>query len=184
MFTSQRTIATKHFFVWLPFAAIATVCALTTFIVAQQTIRSSANDPQIQLAEDTALALQSGGAPQISGTQVDMSKSLAAFITVYDNSGSMVTSTAKLGGTVPVPPRGVFDYARAHGEERVTWEPERNVRIAAIVTHYNNGFVLAGRSLKEVEKRESSLGLITFVIWLVGLVGSFLVITFIPDNHV
>jgi len=44
-----------------------------------------------------------------------------------------------------------------HGEHRVTWQPERSVRIASVVVHVPGtagGFVLAGRRMDEIEARE------------------------------
>jgi hypothetical protein len=39
------------------------------------------------------------------------------------------------------------------------------------------GFVLAGRSLREVEKRESQVEQISGIVWLVTLAGSLVVVT-------
>ena len=41
------------------------------------------------------------------------------------------------------------------GEDRLTWQPEPGVRSATVVVHYQGaqaGFVMAGRSLREVGK--------------------------------
>ena len=65
---------------------------------------------------------------------------------------------------IPRPPHGVLEYVRDHGEERVTWQPERRVRIAAVVVRYEgkgSGFVLAGRSLREIEGRVRQVGMLT-----------------------
>jgi hypothetical protein len=57
----------------------------------------------------------------------------------------------------------VFDNAREKGENRITWEPKEGVRIAAVIKRFEgktastSGFVLAGRSLDEVEKRQKNL---------------------------
>jgi hypothetical protein len=51
----------------------------------------------------------------------------------------------------------VLDYVRANGEDRITWQPEPGVRIAAVVTRFagnDSGFVLAGRNMREAQKRE------------------------------
>jgi hypothetical protein len=74
----------------------------------------------------------------------------------------------------PTFPPGILDYTRQNGEDRVTLQPESGVRIAAVVVRYNNGFVLAGRSLREVEKRESQVeqlsGLAMLTIWVTTLI--------------
>jgi hypothetical protein len=63
---------------------------------------------------------------------------------------------------------------------RVSWQPESGVRIAAVVVVYGGaqpGFVLAGRSLREIEKRESQIEQITGIVWLVTLAVSLVVVT-------
>jgi hypothetical protein len=52
---------------------------------------------------------------------------------------------------------GIFDYVKKNGQDRVTWQPEPGMRLATVVVPYEKGFVMAGRSLTEVEKRESQV---------------------------
>jgi hypothetical protein len=94
-----------------------------------------------------------------------------------------------LDGAVPKPPAGVFDYTRVHGDDRVTWQPRPGVRIAAIVVHYGGaqpGFVLAGRSLRESERRTDQIGVVLLGLWVVTLIGSFIAIAvpawFVPTQ--
>jgi hypothetical protein len=72
-------------------------------------------------------------------------------------------------------PEGVFSYVRQSGEDRLSWQPQPGVRSATIVTSYGGGhpgFVLAGRSLLEVEKREAQLTQEVVVSWIIALAGS------------
>jgi hypothetical protein len=147
---------------WLPIAGVAAALCLLVYAAVQQALRESANDPQIQMAEDAAASLTSGAVPQslAPAQTIDLSRSLAPFLILYDDSGKVLASSASLHGVMPSPPPGVFDYVREHSEERVTWQPERGVRIASVIIRVNapqDGFVLAGRSLREVEKREARL---------------------------
>ncbi len=162
---------------WLPYALILTLLAGLIYAVSQHMLRQDANDPQIQLAEDAARTLETGtphtAAMASTTNPVDIRKSLAPFMVIYDDHGVTVLRS---GADAPTPPSGVFDYARSYGENKFTWQPERGVRIATILVHYGGispGFVLAGRSLREVEKRESELASETIIGWLVGLVLSF-----------
>ncbi len=95
-----------------------------------------------------------------------MASSLAPFVIFYDDSGYPVAGSAQLGGTIPAMPRGVFDYVRSHGEERVTWQPRPGVRIASVMTRTTGGFVVAGRNLREIELRESTVFKLAAAIWL------------------
>lgn len=136
---------------------LTTFIAGTGYLISQQVLRMLANDPQIQLAEDAAQHLSVGedAGRIVPERQVDMSTSLAPFVIVYDDAGRYIASSARLDDSIPSPPKGVFDLVRANREERVTWQPRPGVRIAAVVTRSPNGFVVAGRNMREVEDREA-----------------------------
>jgi hypothetical protein len=158
---------------WLPLTiAIAGLCGLV-YVTVQQSLRMGANDPQIQIAEDTASALAGGASADslVPSVKVDIASSLASFLMIYDNAGNILASSAMLHGKNPSIPQGVLEYTRQNGEDRVSWQPENDIRIAAVVVRHDNGFVLAGRSLREVEKRisqvESLCGLAMLALWAV-----------------
>jgi len=166
---------------WIPLAAVATALCLFVYLAVQQSMRWGANDPQIQMAEDAAAALASGGTPEsmLPAARVDISTSLASFMVIYDNTGKPLASSALLNGEMPVLPAGVFDYVRQKGEDRVSWQPQPGVRMAIVVVPISGGqagFVMAGRSLREVEKRVDQLGQITLIAWLATLAGSLVVV--------
>ena len=166
---------------FIPLAIIITAFCLLVYLAVQQDIRQSANDPQIQLSEDSARALENGAKVEevVSKTEVDISKSLSPFIIIFNDRQEPVNSQAVLNGKIPNPPGGVFDFVRAHNKEWFTWEPKPGVRIAAVVTKYNGanpGFVLAGRSIREVENREGWLGRYVGAAWVTTLIASFFAI--------
>ena len=143
-------------------AAASAVMALTLYGVVQQSIRSSANDPQIQMAEDAASSLSDGTTPDsvIPADTVDPTKSLAPFVEVFDRSGVILASSASISGKPPAPPIGVLTSSLDTDHNIVTWEPLPGVRIAAVSVAYDDGFVLAGRSMREIEPRETQTLLI------------------------
>jgi hypothetical protein len=160
---------------WLPLAiATAGLCALV-YLTVQQSLRMGANDPQIQMAEDAASSLNAGASVEsvVPSAKVEIADSLAPFVIVFDDSGKVLASSATLHGVVPAYPAGVLDYVRQKGQDRVTWQPKVGVRMATVVVPYNNGFVMAGRSLTEIEKRESQVeslsGLAMLGIWAATL---------------
>jgi hypothetical protein len=127
---------------WLPLAALATVLCGLAYVVVQQSQRSGANDPQLQLAEDAAAALERGTAPESvipPGPAVVIEASLATFVVVYAADGRPVAGSGLLHGRLPSPPGGVFDFVRANGGEEVTLQPERGVRIASVVRRVARG---------------------------------------------
>jgi hypothetical protein len=162
---------------WLSLVGVFTFAAGLVYITAQQVIRLSGNDPQIQMAEDAAQSLSEGKNPQVPSSVIDMRSSLATYMIIFDDTGQPITSTVQLEGITPAVPSGVFGSVRQEGEKRFTWQPKTGVRSAAVVTHYggtHSGFVLVGRSLREVEKREDQILQLVGVAWLCALVGSTL----------
>ena len=159
---------------WLPMALVVTALCGVVYAAVFQNIRQSANDPQIQMAEDAAALLASGAPLQsvLPPNKVDITSSLAPYLIVYDENGQAVASSAQLDGTAPAIPAGVFAYTRDHAEDRLTWQPREGVRSAIVVTHFRgaaSGFVVAGRSLREVERQEDNLMLIVGAAWLASL---------------
>jgi hypothetical protein len=177
-------------FFWLYGAvAVTGVCGLV-YLAVQQNIRESANDPQIQLAEDAAARIEMGVAIEnvmLSGPSVDISTSLAPFMAIYNSAGALVLSSATLDGHPLQLPQKLFDtstwlaqktYTENSMEEtRITWQPEPGVRSAVVVvqTASPSGiqYVAVGRSLREVEDRESQLEFEVFIVWFVTLVALF-----------
>ena len=159
---------------WLFGAVIVTGLSGMLYAVVQQDLRLNANDPQIQIAEDTAAALSSGQAVQtlVPSTKVDIASSLAPYLIIFDATGKPIATSAQLNGQTPTIPSGVFGSVRQNGEDRFTWQPQVGVRSAVVVTQFkgaNSGFVLAGRSLREVEIRESDIQLDVTAGWLAML---------------
>jgi hypothetical protein len=154
---------------------LTTFIALTGYNISQQVLRMSANDPQIQMAEDAAQRLNAGEDAEriVPDHKVDMAASLAPFVIIYDDSGRPVASSVSLDGVTRTPPRGVFDFVRVHGEERVTWQPRPGVRIASVVVRTEKGFVVAGRNMREVEIREKIVFKLAAMGWLAANLALF-----------
>jgi hypothetical protein len=161
---------------WVPLAIVLTVACGLVYGVVQQDLRQGANDPQIQMAEDTAATMNTNGDIDLADDKVNIRTSLQTFIIVYDKQGNPVKSSAMLN-QVPAVPSGVLAFAKKYGENRLTWQPEQGVRIAAVVVPYTNGYILVGRNLREVENREDRLYLLVTGSWIIGLVMLFLAIT-------
>ena len=170
---------------WLPLAAALTGVFAFIYLTVQQDMRMGLNDPQIQMAEDAASALASNQPVDslipADAPKVDMAKSLAPFLIIYDSSGSALVSGAVLNGQTPIPPAGVFDYVRQNNEDRVSWQPAPGVRSAAVIVAVSGGrggFVLAGRNMREVEIRESQLTNTVALGWIASLVVTLVIVAF------
>ena len=151
---------------FLPVAVLAVLGSGLVYLEVQQDLRSGANDPQFQMAEDAAAKLSTGATPAFvvnRAAGVDLSTSLATFVIVFDSNHNVLASDASLDGGVPVPPAGMLQAATPDSPSAVTWEPRTGVRVAAVTAAWNGGFVLVGRSLSRVEQQEDNAGLIASV---------------------
>jgi hypothetical protein len=149
---------------------VTALCGLI-YLEVQQSLRMGANSPQIQMAEDAAAALNQGANTNtaVPTGQVELSSSLAPFLDVYDTSGKPVAGSGLLDGKLPEYPLGALEAAKASGENRVTWQPRADVRVASVAVPYDGGYVVAGRSLRETESRIAQAGQIAALAWIVTL---------------
>lgn len=190
---------------FLPLVLVISCICLLVYGAVQQNFRQGANDPQIQIAEDLAAKLDAGAKPQsvISSDKVDVAASLSPFVIIFDANAKVATSNALLDNQTPMPPVGVFNSASSgighdiislkksseaklegdKNEDRFTWQPKDDVRIAAVLIKYNNGYVLAGRSLREVEIREDNLSHQVAIAWIFTIVSTFAAtLIFVPNK--
>lgn len=175
----------KHIFaIWI-LLVITVSCVLgVVYLVVQQEMRIGANDLQIQIAEDTAKALDNLKQITFSQESIDISRSLSPFVMTFNTNGVLRSSEGVLDGKSPSVPSGVFIYTKEHGEDRLTWQPKEGVRIAAVVVSYRNGYVLVGRNIREVEKREDMLLQQIIVGWMATVAIIFIAsLVFLPKKQ-
>ena len=164
---------------WVPIAVAVTLVCGIVYTIAKQQVRLGANQPQVQMAEDAAASLTRGEDPAtLTGSHpIDIARSLAAYLVVYDENGEPLTWSGELDHAAPIVPQGVITSARDRVENRVTWQPRPGVRSAIVVVPYQGGktgFVLAGRSLREAEALSSTLLMLVGFGWLSTLVAVFI----------
>jgi hypothetical protein len=148
--------------------AIITIIMGLIYCTVQQNYRSSANDPQVEIAHELRGDILKGNAVPFDDS-VEMETSLSVFKEAYDKNGNPLMSTGYLNGKVPRLPKGVFEHAKATGEHWLTWQPQQNVRMATGIVYVNMApiaYLVVGRSLNEVEKRVASMGKMIFMGWL------------------
>lgn len=165
----------KH---WLPLAAAITILSGLVYVTEQQNYRMSANDPQIQIAEDWAAAMSSNQKLTLPAAKIEMTRSSSPFMIILDDKNEVLYSSAFLDNKVVIPPAGVMEYTKLNGENRITWQPREDIRNAIVAVHYNNeinkksGTVISGRSLKEVEKRIDDMTKQVALVWLVAILST------------
>ncbi len=161
--------------VWLTLVLLVTFGCGLVYISGQQILRQNANDPQLQLAEDIAATLAKGKPVSLPTTftpAVDIATSLAPYAIIYDDHGAPLASTGLLHGKTPSLPPGVLAYTKEQKQDRITWQPETGVRSAIVVTRVyggQGGYVLVGRSLREIELREQRLFFFAACAWAASI---------------
>lgn len=149
---------------------LVSVIMLLIYAGLQQTYRTAANDPQVQLVQDVCRQLQEGKEADevITGNAFDMSRSLAPFIKLYDAQGKPLRSNGLFNGQMPMLPKGVFEEVKKNGAFEVSWQPRSAVRMAMVIDRVDAGpvqFVASGRSLQLAEQRIGNMLLMVFAAW-------------------
>lgn len=159
---------------FLPWAVVITLVMGTIFAASQQALRLAANDPQVQVAEDIGGAIAQGQPiPPSPKSLMDAKQSLSPFVSIFGDDKAPLYSNAKLDDKAPTPPAGTFDYVKAHGQNRFTWQPASGGRYAAVLMRYGGekpGYVMVARSLRETEMRTQKLGIDILIAWVVTMV--------------
>jgi hypothetical protein len=172
---------------WLALALCWSLVAGTIVFVAHWQLRTGANDPQVQMAEDAARQLAAGIEPAAvvpRGGVVPVESSLATWLAVYDANGTPLLSSGSYAGKAPDLPGGVLEFARKQGGHRLSWQPRPGVRQALVVVPVPDaGYVVAGRSLREVEARKQQVLELVLLAWLVGLAGLLLPALLLPSRN-
>jgi hypothetical protein len=168
----RRPVIRTAVAVFLPLAVLGTLLAGLVAVVAQQELRTGADSPQLQQAEDAARALDGGATPSaVTGpVAVDLGQSLAPFVVVFDAGGRVLATSGRLDGADPAPPIGVLEHATAGAPNPVTWQPSAGVRMATVTVRWSGGTVLAGRSLREVERRVDVMQQLVALGWAATMV--------------
>lgn len=169
---------------WFGYAAMITLMCVIIYVVGQQGFRQLANDPQFQLAEDAANAINKGADPKsLNGTTtpLEISKTLSPYLIIYDRTGNLVTNGALLNGKPLRIPQGVLNYIQKNGADNATWQPQPGVRQAMVAVRTTAAAksyaVIAGRSLRKTEERIQTLGGQVAVGWVLSVIAMLVVVT-------
>jgi len=152
-------------------AVLVAASVVAGFIVYQFALKQPANHPQVEVADAAVARLNAGADPSsvVPANQVEIG-SPDLYVMVLDSNRTVLATSAHLNGETVVPPAGVFDYVRDHGDDRVTWQPAPGVRSAIVVESFRGGFVVAGRTLSDSENLEGPLVRTAIAAWLAVVV--------------
>jgi hypothetical protein len=157
---ATRRAGYRFWRVYLPLAFVLLASAGIGCIGQQQLLRSQAVEPQLELAEVAAQRLAAGAPPAavLPQLSVELAGEQSPFLMVFDAAGRLTASSARLHGRPPALPPGVLAFTARHRQHRLSWQPEPGVRHALVLVAIpGKGFVAAGRSLRETERRKRAL---------------------------
>lgn len=165
-------------------AMFCSVLLLGVYVVKQQILRRGADDQpeQITVRVCGELAHGADAATVLSGPKQELSSpewlaGTSAFGAVYDADGKALASDATLWGGLPQPPHGIFNVIRDRGLYKVTWQPQRGIRVALTGQPLpGGGYVLAGQSLIPGEARTARFSTLMRWVWLAMLAGCMVVL--------
>jgi hypothetical protein len=155
------------------FALFFSAILLTLSVARQQDLRRKAD--QRPLSVVARIASGADPAPFLAGPSREIATDTwlnrpGFFVALYDEKGQPIAGNATLHGVLPRPPGGIFRNARAHGLNKVSWQPEPGIRVATVVKPLpNGGFILAGQSLIVGEAKDSRFNSLLTWIWLTML---------------
>jgi hypothetical protein len=167
------------FFHWLPLGVALVFIFGFMYTGLQQNMRQGLNDPQISIVRDIEASVEAGKSVKDvvpKGDVVDIQNNLSSFVIIFDESGNVLESNAVLNGQPPKVPQGVLDYAKSYGENRVTWQPNSDTRVALVVRPLqieSGWFVASGRNMREVEARIQIMTMQTFIAMIFTLAATF-----------
>lgn len=168
---------------WVLSLVLVTFFCLLLLFVVQKMYRQAANHPQIQIAEDAAAAFEQNQftnetlkssfesfVPSIG--QVDLGSSLSPWIQVYDASREVIESSVSIqeAQTTPRVSSELFEGLSKRDQIRLTWQPRKGIRQAIVITKFSglrSGYIVVGRSLREVEDQIRILTVIISAAWFV-----------------
>ena len=155
----KNLLAQDRVRIWLTFVGVSIILIGTAYAMVQQSTRLAANDLPMAAAQTAKHELESGSQPNdvIPAVKTNLRSDSTVFLTITDNAEHVLASSATLDGQPSLPPAGTFAFTKDHGSDHFTWQPKDGVRLATYMMRYgtspNDGFIVAGRSLKQAEDR-------------------------------
>jgi hypothetical protein len=165
----------KLFFtIWIVFnLSISFMCAVV-YVAAQQVLRMGADEPVVRLAIDTVWKMENGETAEeaVGSDIVDISVSLSPFVMVFDANKTLIAASGRMNGALLLYPKGVLGYVDKHGEDRISWLGINGVRYNSVALKAGIGYVVAARSLREVETLIGLIGTLILLAWALYIVVS------------
>lgn len=167
-----KKMSKSNFRIWLAVVGTATLVLGATYAMTQQSTRLAADDLPLATAQRIHHELDANANPGdvVPDVKTNLASDSTVFVIITDNSHHVIASSADLNGKTPLPPEGVFDFTKEHGNDHFTWEPAKDVRLATRVIAYgsnpDDGYIITGQSLQQAENRINTYGALALAAWI------------------
>lgn len=167
--------------VWLAIVGTATLVLGASYSMVQQSARLAADEAPLTVAQDAKQKISDDISPAeiVPEEETDLGTDSGVFLIITDPAKKVLATSAVLDDKAPLPPSAVFSDAERNGSDRFTWEPKNGVRLATQVLRFNDnngGYIIAGQSLSETEKRLKTYNLIALLAWLAVIVWTMILL--------
>lgn len=184
----KRLLRNPDMRVWLAVVGSATLMLGAAYGMVQQSTRLAANEAPLAAIQSAKTQIEKGAAPEsaVPNANINIRTNDNLFIIVTDRDAKLLAGSAYLDDRVPLPPKSVFEDTKARGLDKVTWEPAQGIRLAIVASTYKTaagveGFVIAGQSLRPIQDRIKTSGLVAAAAWLASIAWATLVLL-LPVN--
>lgn len=164
--------------IFLTLVLLISVIFVAICVSARTVFRQNANDPQVEVTDQVASIVRQGVPLDaiVSGAeQIDLATSKALFVVVYDGDRNLVGSSATFNGDNPQIPGDALDKAKQAEDYRFDWQPDNGLKFGLVAKAIDDqAFVVAGRSLTEMENRAAALHLPLWIGWVAAVLVALL----------
>lgn len=165
---------------WILPISLLTVIFVTILVSAKSIIRNQADEELYTKGVNYRTSLQSGQpSRQLKDLEpVDPYESFSPIVILYDINQNVLGSNITKSRNIPQIPSGVLDYTRVNQINNVTWEPDNNIRLSAVIYKVEgkfNGFILIAKNLYYTEARINIVAKYTTI----GFILSIIILFFI-----
>ena len=118
-------------------------------------------------------------------SEVNISQSLMPFVVTYDKKGKPIDGSGFVDGKLPKIDLDTLEKSKDKTYNAVTWEPKKDVSVAAVIVEAKDYYVLSGANQREAAKSHSKIlqnVLIGFIISTM-LLGAIFVVSNMNEEY-
>ena len=173
--SSKKVLITR-----LPIVAAVSLCIGLSYSLMQQTVRLGANISAAALLDNVVAKVDQSTNQLQAMTAISQSRMVQdPFVIFFDANKTILASSFISSGEMSTIPGGVFDYTKAHGEDRVTRQTPGKVRYAIVMRYLPQDgglFLVAGNPLAQYQWLIDQLGIFSTIARVCAMIATLVVV--------